>query len=55
MDVRNLQFCFYYKGEEECPYDRKFPDYDNDAGFAWNSASPMPKRTLSGITPYTRS
>lgn len=33
----NLQFCFYYKGEEECPYDRKSPDYDNDAGFAWMS------------------
>lgn len=33
----NLQFCFYYKGEEECPYDRKAPDYDSDAGFAWMS------------------
>lgn len=37
METRNLQFCFYYKGAEECPYDRKSPDYDNDAGFAWMS------------------
>lgn len=37
MEAGNLQFCFYYKGEVECPYKPNSPDYDNDAGFAWMS------------------
>lgn len=36
---KNLQFCFYYKGEEECPYNSNSPDFDKDAGFAWMSES----------------
>ena len=39
MGAGNLQFCFYYKGEVECPYKPNSPDYDNDAGFAWMSES----------------
>lgn len=39
MKSQNLQFCFYYKEEAECPYKPNSPDYDNDAGFAWMSES----------------
>lgn len=35
--MQNQEYCYYYKGEDRCPFEPDANDYDNDAGFAWMS------------------